>query len=448
MVQAQEFPLEVLGHRHAPRPPRRAIGNGIVDAIEPRLDVVGKPLSMAHGHDDGRTSEGAVTGGKDLRIFGPHGLPVGPHAIAGHEVPRGGVVAGAVLADRGNDHAADDVMLGSLDRHGSTTAILIGFAGSGVDTAQSQVILIVGENPDLLRVVDELDAFLDGALEFDLSRRDVFRTTAVDDLDLLATRQAQGGAAGVHGDIAAADDDDRRRHFGTFSRVDPAQELDAVDHAVVILAGDPHGLAPPGTDGEPHRIVAFLEPVQRDVPAQGNTRVDGETGTAGTQSLHVFLQGAGRQAKRGNAPDHHATRAVRHLVDINPEAGDGKIMGCHQSGRSGSNDADTLFAGDLRCRRHPFGSELVHDKALEIADLQGTVACRSPTCRFTGCVADASADRTEGIGCRDGLEGLGKPAFPDVRNVGWRVRADRAGDLAGSGYEMPVGGIVRELFRH
>ena len=120
----------------------------------------------------------------------------------------------------------------------------------------------------LAGAVDEIDAFLDGAFEFDPAGRNFLGRAPVDHLDILAAGQALGHPAGVHGDIAAADHRHGLGHLGPRPGVDLAQVLDAVDDPLVVLAGNFHALAPPRADGQQHGVVAILELVEGDIAAQ------------------------------------------------------------------------------------------------------------------------------------------------------------------------------------
>jgi hypothetical protein len=267
----------------------------------------------------------------------------------------------------------------------------------------------------------------------------------IDHLDVVAAGQAERGAAGVHRHVAAADHRHRVGHFRTRPGVDAAQELDPVDHPGVVLAGHVHAFAPPGTDGQQDSVVSFLQALQGDVPAERAVQVDLEPRAARGQAVQVFLDDPRRQAKGGDAPHHHTAQAVGHLVDVHLVARGAEVVRRHQAGRPAADDRDGLLPGDRDRRRVIVAPHLVHDEALEIADLQGAVAGGTAAGGFAGRIAHPPADRAEGVGGGNRLKSLGKLALPDVGDVGGRVGADGTGDLAGRRDEMRVAGVVLQL---
>ena len=86
LVTAREdFPVDVLSGRNVARAIGRAVGQRLGDAIKERLHVMRGAVAVHHGHHDGGAAEGAVTRREDLRVFGAHRVPVGLHAVAGHQ---------------------------------------------------------------------------------------------------------------------------------------------------------------------------------------------------------------------------------------------------------------------------------------------------------------------------------------------------------------------------
>ena len=71
---------------------------------------------------------------------------------------------------------------------------------------------------------------------------------AVDD-DLLGA-EAQGGAAGVEGDVAAADDDDLLAHLDRLAHRRLVEQADGVEHVRRVGAGDRQRAAALQADGE------------------------------------------------------------------------------------------------------------------------------------------------------------------------------------------------------
>ena len=446
VVQRECLPLEILRHRHAAGAVRGAVGKRIGAAFEKRLDVVGRALAVVHGHDDGRAAEGAVARGEHLRVARAHAVEARAHPPGVHQRRALQLLADALLSDRRDHHAALDIMLAAGDRHRAAPAVLAGLAGPCLHAAQPQAAA-VRLHRHLPGVIDELDAFGRGAVELELPRRNLVRAAPVDDLDVLAPGQTPGHPARIHGHVTAADHHHRFRHLGACARIDPPQEAHTVDDTLVVLARDAHGLSPPGADGEQHGVVPGLELGQAHVTPERRARVHGEPLAFRGEAIEVFLDDAGRQPKRRDAPHHHAAGTLGHLVDVHLEAGDTQIVRRHQPGRSGTDDAHALRARDRYRRRVVVVTDRVHHVAFQIAYLHGPVAVGAPARRFARGVAHAPADGAEGVGGRDRLEGLCELPLPDVGEIGRRIGADGAGHLAGGRHEMEIGRVVGVLRR-
>ena len=105
---------------------------------------------MVHGHDDGRAAEGAVARREHLGVGGAHAVPLGRHPVARHQVALGEVGAFRLLADRGDHHAAVDLVLGALDHHRAAPAVFgVGRAEFGPDAGQRQTVAF-GRDRNLL----------------------------------------------------------------------------------------------------------------------------------------------------------------------------------------------------------------------------------------------------------------------------------------------------------
>ena len=442
LVAAREdFPVDVLCRRNAARPVGCAVGQRLGNAVKERLHIMRSTVAMHHRHHDGGAAEGAVASGEDLRVFGAHRGPVGLHAVAGHQalaVEFGGF---GLLAHGHDHHAAVDVALGAGNRLRLAAAIGAGLAHAGLDAAQRDGAVLV-DHFHGLGIVDDLDVLEDRLVKLFLAGRNFLRSAAVDDLHVLDAGHAQRRAAGVHGNVAAAHNDHLLGQCRAFACIDATQEAHAVDHVLAGLAGDAHGLAPPRADGHQHRRVALLEFIQRHVLAQRHAAMQVNARAVLEQALHVLGNDVGRQAEARNTPHHHAAGLVHHLVDVHFEARFGQVLRGSEAGGARTDDANRLLAGDLHRRQVVVVAELVHHVALEVADGQGAIAFGAAAGGFAGRVADAAADRGEGVRRGDGLEGLGELLFPDIADVGGGVGADGARHLAGGGHEVRVLHII------
>ena len=203
LLAREALPHDVLGHAHPPRAPGRAVGQGLVDPAQELAHIIGRPLAVVHGHDDGRAAERAVACGKDLGVLGPHAVPFGGNPVASHQAVAVEMFRFRLLADRRDHHAAVDVVFGALDNHRAPAAVFgVRLAHFGAHAFERQTVAL-GFDGDLLGVVDELDVFLDGAFKLVLARGDFVRPAPVDHLHGLAAGHPQCRAAGVHGDVAA-----------------------------------------------------------------------------------------------------------------------------------------------------------------------------------------------------------------------------------------------------
>ena len=442
MLDGETLPHHILSHLH----PTGAVGGAIrqrsVVAFEEGADVVSGALAVVHGHDDGRAAEGSVAGGKDHRVGGAHGAEVGAHPVGQHHVQGVELLADPLLPDGGDHHAALDLVLAAGHRERLSPTVLPRFPEGGGDTAQAEAPLCSGFDSDRLGVVDELDALLQGPIELDTPSRYLLRAAAVDDSDLFAAGKAPGDPTRVHGHIPATDDDDGFGKRRALSGVDSAQETHPVHDLRVVLARDVHGLAPPGPYGEQNGVVTLFELVERNVPAQCSLEMDPQPFALVGQSLDVLVDHPTGQAEGGNPPRHQATQAIAHLIHVDGVAGDAQIVGGGEACRSGTHDADRLGTRDRYWRRVAAVTDLVHDEALEVADLQRAVAVGAAAGRLAGSVADASADGAEGVGGGDGLKGFGVLPLPDQGDVGGSIRAHRTGDLTGGGHKVRVPRVV------
>ena len=284
-------------------------------------------------------------------------------------------------------------------------------------------------------------------MEFVLAGGNLLRPPTIDDLDVLAAGQALGHAAGIHGDVTATDDHDGLGQFGPFAAVDAPQEGHAVDDARVLIAWHAHGLAPPGADAEQHRLVPLLELFEGYLMSEPGVEVHLDARAVIEDSVHVLLDDPHWKPEGRDAPDHHAAEAVGHLVEVHFVARLGQVLRGGHARRPRTDDAHRLVLRDLDGRQMVILSELIHDEALEIADRQGAVGVGAAAGRLARGIANPAADGTERIGGGDRLEGLFDLVFPDVGDVGRRVRADGAGHLTGRRHEVGVVGVVEEFGR-
>ena len=193
--------------------------------------------------------------------------------------------------------------------------------------------------------------------------------------------------------------------------------------------------------------MTLLQLIERDILAEGAVQMDLDARAAFEDSVDVFLEHRRRQAVEGYAPGDHAAEYLGELVDMHLEPGQGEILRRGQARRAAADNTDGLVARDGDGRQLDLVAQALHDKTLEIADTDRAVAFGAPADIFARCRTDPRAGRAERVGRGDRLVGFLQLLFPDQRDIGRRVGADRAAQLTGCGNKVLVSRIVRELER-
>jgi hypothetical protein len=173
------------------------------------------------------------------------------------------------------------------------------------------------------------------------------------DAHRLVGAQAAGGADGVHGDVAAADDrdalaaQDRRVRVGVVGahQVDAGQVLVGRVDALEVLAGDVHEDRQAGADGHEDRVELLAQLGQGVGLADDRVRLDLDA--VGDQAVDFLLDDVLGQAELGDAVDQDAAGGVEGLEDRDLVAALGQLAGGREAGRSGADDRD-LLAGRAR----------------------------------------------------------------------------------------------------
>ena len=166
------------------------------------------------------------------------------------------------------------------------------------------------------------------------------------------------------------------------------------------------------------------------------------------EALNVLLNNASWQAELGDAPGHHPTGAIGHLVDVNGKTRRTQVVGRAQAGRSRAHDSHCLAAANGDWLSNMLCTQLLHNETLEVANLQGPIATLATTGRLTGRIADTATNGAEWVASRDRLEGLRVLFLPDVGDIRRCISANRAGNLARRRHIMPIAGVVFEDRRH
>ena len=213
---------------------------------------------------------GGVAAGEDAGAAGHHG--VGVHldlaALDGDVVGAGEEVVDDRLADGEDDGVGLELDVLALDRDRRAPAALVGLAQGAALELDAGGDAAAAEDLDGHERVLDVDLLL--LALFDLLGRGRRRALVLDagEGDLVGAA-AEGGAAGVVGHVAAADDHHALAGRRLLAERLRAQELDGAHDALLVEAGDRQVLALVQAGGQEDGLVAV-----------GEQRVDGEVGAA------------------------------------------------------------------------------------------------------------------------------------------------------------------------
>ena len=240
---------------------------------------------------------------------------------------------------------------------------------------------------------------------------------------------AERGAAGVVGDVAAADHDDALAGRGALAERLRAQELDGAHDALLVEAVD-------------RQVLALVQAGRQEdgLVAVGEQRVDGEVRAAALPGLELDAQGGdavdlalqrrARQAVLGDADAQHAAgdrESLEHgrlVAELRELARGGEACGAAADDRDGLVVEHRQRRGQLRRRA------VVGDEALDAGDGDRVLDVAARALGLADVRADAAADAGEGVRLAGDPVGLLVAALGDQRHVPVSRRVDRAGGLA------------------
>ncbi|OPZ46231.1 MAG: hypothetical protein BWY94_00791 [Actinobacteria bacterium ADurb.BinA094] len=310
-----------------------------------------------------------------------------------------GAVQLGVLADGGDDLVALDDELGALDRHRAAAA-------GGVRLAQlhalhldaGDLVALVREDAQRGAEQLELDALLLGLVDLGVVGRHLLARATVEAGDLFGA-EAHGGAAGVHGGEAAADDGDLLAGVHRAVALEVPEVVDRGDHTGSVLTGDVHEVRVEGAEGEEDGVVLGLELLELEVDAQPHTGL--ELHAHPPEDVDLLLEDVAGQAVAGDAVAEHAARLGLRLEDLDGVALQARVEGGGEAGRPGPDDGDPLARVGLGLGRQQqlalelAGPRLVGHEAMQLAD-GDRVVDELPSARaFAGPRAHAAQDAGE-----------------------------------------------------
>ena len=240
--------------------------------------------------------------------------------------------------------------------------------------------------------------------------------------------EAHRGTGDIHGDIAAADDDDLLADGRPCAGVHFAQEVDSAPDTLQVLARDAESSGLLGTDGEIDGVIALLTQLLNgdvlsdlDAAAEDHAKFL-EHVDLGVQ--HGLLQTEGRDS----VAEHTAGKLVfvkhRHAIVVRREE-----VGAAQAGRAGTDHGDLLVAEVIELLGDEAGVTLqlaVGDKLLHLVDGNGAVQVSSGAFALALAVADPAADGGQRVFFLDQLQRL------EVSPLGGKLQIALNGDMRGT----------------
>ncbi len=430
------------------------------------VPLVGKPLlpvSRAAGLHvlalqvavDGLGGLFAGVDGLDDRCGARHGVAAGKHAggrgLEGHviDIEVDPLVDGdsallryktevAGLPDGRDDGVALDDEFGALDGNGAPAAAGIGLAQFHAEALDTRHLAVFADDAGGGHEELEADPFLLGLLDLLDGGGHLGPGPAVEDEDVLGAR-ADGRADGIHGHVSAADDGDLLAQEYLLAQVDALQVVDAVDHALHVLAGDVELARELCAHAEEQGVVVLAELLQGDRLADLLVAEDLHAHVG--HGLDLGVEDVAGQAVLGDAEGHPSAGDGGLLVDGDVIALDRQVVGAGQARGAGADDGDllALLFLDLGDVLGGVVEVEVGHEALQVHDVDGLLDLAAHAGLFTGVVADATADRREGVFLLDELEGFLVLADGDEGHIALDADMGRAGRLAGRRAELVDG---------
>ena len=272
---------------------------------------------------------------------------------------------------------------------------------------------------------------------------------------MLAEDLACGGAGDVHGDVAAADDEDFFADGEAEAEVDVEEEVDAFVDAIEVYAGDGEVAAAVGSDGDKGGVEVAAEVGDGEVTSCG--LIEFEVDVSGGEDLaDLGFDDVAGESVLGQAEIEHATGDLGGFEEGDGVAHEGEVVCGGEADGAGADDGDAI--GELGLAAAcvdvdgvaGLGAVAFGEEALECADGDGFVDFTTAAGGLAGMGADAAADAGHGIGLAGVAVGLFEVAFGDEFDVATCVGMGGAGHHAGKvGIEpIPVHLFIFEAVRH
>jgi len=267
---------------------------------------------------------------------------------------------------------------------------------------------------------------------------------------MLAQNFAGGGAGNVHGDVAAADDEDVATNGELVSEIDVEEEIDTAMNAIEVNAGDGEIAAAVGADGQKNGVESLLAEFG-DLKVTAGAVIEFQVDVASGKNLaDLGFDDVAGETVLGDAEIEHAAGDGSGLEDSDGIAHEGEVVGGGEPDRAGADDSD--FEGQFG-----FDGAGVHvdvmlglgpitlgEKTLEGADGNGFVDLTAAAGGFAGMSANAAADTGKRVGAAGVLIRFFETALGNEADVTTCVGVRRAGHHTGEVSMEPV--LIHPLF--
>ena len=314
------------------------------------------------------------------------------------------------LADGHDDVIAGDALGRAVGLHRGGAAVpSVGADMLGLGPQGGHFALLVRLNAAGGLQGQNLAALADGLLDLLRQGGHVLNAAAVH-TGHAGRAQALGGAGGVHGDVAAADDaDPLARKVRRVALADAAQHLHGAEHAHGAFALNAELFIAGSADGQIHRVVLLLN------VGHGYVLPDGHAGAhlhpGGENEVDVPIQHVLGQAIVRNAVPKHTAQLGQFVVYGDRVSHQGKVIGRGQAAGAAADDGD-LLAGGLGPLGRLHGGRVIHRIPLQAADVHGVVHHAAAAVVLTGVLAHIGAGEGEGVVLADEAHGVIVAAGP------------------------------------
>ena len=272
-----------------------------------------------------------------------------------------------------------------------------------------------------------------------LRQRGHFHFTAAVQDRHLPTAKASGRAGHVYGNVAPADNHDARADLRQRVNVDLPEKIHTVQDARSVFAVQVELAPAVRAYRQQHGIEAgLLEARDRKIPSK--LLVTSYIHPQVADALDVAPQVLGSEAVVGNAHAQHAAGHGLRLKDDHFVSAPGQVVGARQARGPGADNgyAPTcrrgLGSSDLQVAGIETGLQfgvrrvvaaVVGQESLQPHDGNGRIVGGPGTVQLAGVMADARADRRQGVGVLQRPKCLVVAPLVDQGDVTLRVCADR-----------------------